>query len=102
MAISAAVGSLTETVVSVAYTAPMPASAQTTSRRCDQLLELAYGYALDHGVADLSLRPLAAAVGSRPRVLLFLSGSKAGLVQVLLARVREEELALLEHARAGG
>jgi AcrR family transcriptional regulator len=53
-------------------------------------------------VADLSLRPLAAAVGSSPRVLLFLFGSKAGLVQALLARAREDELALLDRARAAG
>jgi AcrR family transcriptional regulator len=48
----------------------------------------------------MSLRPLAAAVGSSPRVLLYLFGSKAGLVQALLARARQEELALLERARA--
>jgi AcrR family transcriptional regulator len=75
----------------------MPA---TDSPRRDELLELAYRYALDHGVADLSLRPLAAAVGSSPRVLLFLFGSKAGLVQALLARAREDELALLDRARS--
>src|ERR1700761_5379310 len=77
----------------------MPASA---SPRRDELLERAYRYALEHGVADVSLRPLAAAVGSSPRVLLFLFGSKAGLVQALLARARQEELALLERARAAG
>jgi AcrR family transcriptional regulator len=74
----------------------------TASPRREELLELAYGYALDHGVADVSLRPLAAAVGSSPRVLLFLFGSKAGLVQALLARARQDELALLERARAAG
>jgi len=74
----------------------------TASPRRDELLELAYGYALEHGVADLSLRPLAAAVGSSPRVLLFLFGSKAALVQALLARAREDELALLDRARAAG
>jgi AcrR family transcriptional regulator len=77
----------------------MPA---TTSPRRDELLEGAYRYALEHGVSDLSLRPLAAAVGSSPRVLLFLFGSKAGLVQALLARAREDELALLRRARSIG
>ena len=72
----------------------------TASPRRDELLERAYGYALKHGVADISLRPLAAAVGSSPRVLLFLFGSKAELVQALLARARRDELALLERARA--
>lgn len=75
----------------------MPAIA---SSRRDELLERAYHYALDHGVADISLRPLAAAVGSSPRVLLFLFGSKARLVQALLVRARRDELALLERARA--
>jgi AcrR family transcriptional regulator len=72
------------------------------SPRRDELLERAYLYALEHGVADLSLRPLATAVGSSPRVLLFLFGSKAGLVQALLARARRDELELLERARAAG
>ncbi|HUA44820.1 MAG TPA: TetR/AcrR family transcriptional regulator [Solirubrobacteraceae bacterium] len=74
----------------------------TTSPRHDELLERSYRYALEHGVADLSLRPLAAAVGSSPRVLLFLFGSKARLVQALLARAREDELALLDRARIAG
>lgn len=74
----------------------------TTARespRREELLERSYRYALEHGVADLSLRPLAAAVGSSPRVLLFLFGSKAGLVQALLIRARKDELELLSRAR---
>ena len=76
----------------------MSASAPATSPRRRELLELAYEYVLEHGVADLSLRPLAAAVGSSPRVLLFLFGSKAELVQAMLARAREDELELLRGA----
>jgi AcrR family transcriptional regulator len=64
------------------------------SRRED-LLELAYAYVLEHGLADMSLRPLAKAIGSSPRVLLFLFGSKDELVRALLARARADEL---EHA----
>jgi AcrR family transcriptional regulator len=67
------------------------------SARHEQLLEGAYQYVLD----DLSLRPLAAAIGSSPRVLLFLFGSKDNLTRALLARARADELALLEHIRAG-
>jgi AcrR family transcriptional regulator len=48
----------------------------------------------------MSLRPLAAAIGSSPRVLLFLFGSKDGLVGALLARARADELALLDRMRA--
>jgi AcrR family transcriptional regulator len=73
---------------------------QRSSARRDELLERAYAYVLAQGLADMSLRPLAAAVGSSPRVLLFLFGSKEGLVRALLGRARDDELALLDHVRA--
>lgn len=69
------------------------------SPRREELLERAYHYALEHGLADLSLRPLASAIGSSPRVLLFLFGSKDGLVRALLTRARADELALLDQGR---
>jgi AcrR family transcriptional regulator len=62
-----------------------------TSRR-EELLEKAYEFVLEHGIAGLSLRPLAKEVGSSPRVLLYLFGSKEGLVRELLARARRDEL----------
>ena len=71
-------------------TKPAPSARET------ELLELAYAYSLTHGLADLSLRPLAAAIGSSPRVLLFLFGSKDGLIRALLARARSDELDLLQ------
>ncbi|HJX87922.1 MAG TPA: TetR family transcriptional regulator [Gemmatimonadales bacterium] len=74
----------------------MPQEVTIPSARQVELLEAAYQYALAHGLADLSLRPLAAAIGSSPRVLLFLFGSKDGLVRALLARARSDELALLD------
>jgi AcrR family transcriptional regulator len=70
------------------------------SPRKEELLERAYQYALQHGLADMSLRPLAAAIGSSPRVLLFLFGSKDGLVSELLAKARRDELAFLAEATA--
>ncbi|MEV8379123.1 TetR/AcrR family transcriptional regulator [Kribbella sp. NPDC056861] len=69
---------------------PVPSARET------ELLELAYAYSLSHGLADLSLRPLATAIGSSPRVLLFLFGSKDGLIRALLARARSDELDLLQ------
>jgi AcrR family transcriptional regulator len=78
------------------------AEAQVPSARQEELLELTYRYALRHGLAGMSLRPLAEAVGSSPRVLLYLFGSKEGLVQALLARSRREELALLAEVREEG
>ncbi len=64
--------------------------------RKEQLLDLAHAYVQEHGLTDLSLRPLAAAIGSSPRVLLFLFESKDGLVKALLARARRDEVRLLE------
>jgi AcrR family transcriptional regulator len=72
---------------------PLPSARRT------ELLERAYRYVLEHGLADLSLRPLASAIGSSPRVLLYLFGSKDGLVKALLGRARQEELELLEGLR---
>ncbi|MEV4347947.1 TetR/AcrR family transcriptional regulator [Actinoplanes sp. NPDC049596] len=63
--------------------------------RREELLERAYAYVCAHGLAELSLRPLAGAIGSSPRVLLFLFGSKDGLIRALLARARADELTLL-------
>jgi AcrR family transcriptional regulator len=65
------------------------------STRRAELLERAYGEVLTHGLADMSLRPLATAIGSSPRVLLLLFGSKDGLVRALLERARADELAML-------
>lgn len=70
------------------------------SKRRDELLELVYRYVLEHGITGLSLRPLAAAVGSSPRVLLFLFGSKDGLVRALLGRARSDELDLLDQLKS--
>ncbi len=66
------------------------------SPRKRELLEAAYRYVLSNGLAGMSLRPLAREIGSSPRVLLFLFGSKEGLIRALLARAREEELRYLE------
>jgi AcrR family transcriptional regulator len=76
----------------------MSEGAERPSARRDQLLDLAYRYVLDHGLTDLSLRPLAAEIGSSPRVLLYLFGSKEGLVKALLETAREHEVCALEAA----
>lgn len=76
----------------------MPQQVPAPSARQNELLEAAYQYALAHGLTDMSLRPLAEAIDSSPRVLLFLFGSKDGLVRALLARARTDELALLARA----
>jgi AcrR family transcriptional regulator len=70
------------------------------SPRKSELLELAYQYAMAHGRVDMSLRPMAAAIGSSPRVLLYLFGSKDELVRALLTRARADELAMLDRLRS--
>jgi AcrR family transcriptional regulator len=72
---------------------------EADSPRKRELLEAAYRYVLANGLAGMSLRPLASQIGSSPRVLLFLFGSKDGLIRALLARAREDELRYLEHLR---
>lgn len=70
------------------------------SARKAELLEACFHYVLEHGMSPLSLRPLAAEVGSSPRVLLYLFGSKDGLVRALIQRARADELAALSDLRA--
>jgi AcrR family transcriptional regulator len=81
-------------------TSQQPPPPRTSSPRQEELLERAFRYALEHGLADLSLRPLAAAIGTSPRVLLYLFGSKDGLVRALLGRARADELSYLDAERA--
>jgi AcrR family transcriptional regulator len=71
----------------------------TDSARKQELLDAAYQHVLGTGLADMSLRPLAKEIGSSPRVLLFLFGSKEELIRALLARAREEELRYLAALR---
>jgi AcrR family transcriptional regulator len=61
------------------------------TQRPVELLDAVLCYLLKHGVADLSLRPLAKAVGSSPRVLLYYFGSKEKMVDKALAQVRERQ-----------
>ncbi len=70
------------------------------SPRRTEILDAAYRYVLEHGLAAASLRPVAEAVGSSTGVLRFLFGSKDGLVRAILERARQDELALLDHLQA--
>ncbi len=64
-------------------------------RRAD-LLDRIADYVAENGLADLSLRPLADAVGSSPRVLLYYFNSKEELIAGMLARLRERQKALFD------
>jgi len=51
------------------------------SSRKEQLRDAALQYLVEHGVANISLRPLAAELGTSPRILMFHFRSKEGLLQ---------------------
>lgn len=61
--------------------------------RKQALMEAAIGYLLERGLADLSLRPLAAAVGTSARLLIYHFGSKerllAEVLESLQSRLRD-------------
>jgi len=62
---------------------------QASLPRRDVLLDATIEYMLKHGVADLSLRPLAAKVGSKARLLIYHFGSKDALVSEAMIVVRD-------------
>lgn len=66
-----------------------------------ELLGALLAYSADHGLSEVSLRPLAAAVGSSPRVLLYFFGSKDELVREVHLHARREQLALVDEKLAG-
>jgi AcrR family transcriptional regulator len=51
----------------------------------DELAEQATDYALEHGLIGMSLRPLAAAMGTSDRMLIYHFGSKDALIAAVLA-----------------
>ncbi len=65
-----------------------------------ELLDAVVKHLTEHGVAELSLRPLAKAVGSSPRVLLYYFGSKEELVVKALAHMREKQRVTYERMKA--
>jgi len=63
--------------------------------RRSELLDRAVDYVLAHGLSDLSLRPLAKALGSSPRVLLYYFGSKDDLLVQIIRRGRARQQATM-------
>jgi AcrR family transcriptional regulator len=59
--------------------------------RPKELRQAIVQYLIKHGLMGLSLRPLAKAVGSSPRVLLYYFGSKEKIVMEALAEVRQRQ-----------
>jgi AcrR family transcriptional regulator len=59
-------------------------------RKAD-ILARATDYVLEHGLSDLSLRPLAAALGTSGRMLIYYFGSKDQMVLDILSEVRRRQ-----------
>ena len=59
-------------------------SDRTMSNQRAELLSAALSYLAKHGIADMSLRPMADELGTSPRMLLFYFGSKEGLIGAVM------------------
>jgi AcrR family transcriptional regulator len=62
----------------------------------DKLLSSVVDYVLGAGLAELSLRPLAAAIETSPRTILYHFGSKDELVVAVMEEARRRQRVLLE------
>lgn len=67
-----------------------------SSARRDELLDGAVAWTIEHGLADLSLRPLAKALGTSDRMLLYYFGTKDELVAAVVDRAADGLAAALE------
>jgi len=76
------------------YANPVP-SADESARKAELVARL-LEYSAAHGLSAMSLRPLAAAIGSSPRMLLYFFGSKEGLIREALTTSRANQMNLVE------
>ena len=87
-------------MVRLAVTSPQePGSRQPESAR-QRLLAAAVAMAMHGGIADLSLREMAAAIGTSHRMLLYHFGSREGLLAAVTLAVEEAQRAALRDAGA--
>ena len=70
-------------------------SVMRTSQPRERLLTAAVDHALDAGIADLSLRQLAAAIGTSHRMLIYHFGSREGLLVAVTKAVEDQQRAAL-------
>ena len=68
--------------------------------RREVLAEAATDYVLEHGLLDLSLRPLAAALGTSDRMLLYHFSDKNDLVATVLRVSNDRSVAAIRELRA--
>ncbi|HEX6499188.1 MAG TPA: TetR/AcrR family transcriptional regulator [Micromonosporaceae bacterium] len=68
-----------------------PSTAATPPRPRDELLAAVIGYAARRGIADVSLRQLAAQLGTSHRMLIYHFGSKEGLLAAVVGEVERRQ-----------
>ena len=69
---------------------------RSDTRRRDELLEAAAAYLLRHGVAGMSLRPMAGAIGTSARLLIYHFGTKERLLVEAMGLIRVQARAGVE------
>jgi AcrR family transcriptional regulator len=73
--------------------------------RRDELIRRSLDYFLNNGVAGLSLRPLAAEIGTSARLLVYHFGSKEGLIAAVMgevqARIQDSFTGLMDRPHDG-
>ena len=72
--------------------------AVASSQARDRLLHAAVQHALDQGIVDLSLREIAAAIGTSHRMLIYHFGSREGLLVAVVREVERRERRTLSTA----
>lgn len=72
----------------------LPVSRPINKKRPAELEDAIVQYLMKHGVSGLSLRPLAKAVGSSPRVLLYYFGSKEKMIAKVIESIRSRQRAV--------
>jgi len=71
------------------------------SRR-DELADQATDYVLNHGIVGLTLRPLAAAINTSDRMLMYHFGDKDTLIAQILERSNDRAVAVVNDLRPAG
>ncbi|MGV9823603.1 TetR/AcrR family transcriptional regulator [Nocardia xishanensis] len=67
-------------------------------QRRDELLDAVVDYAAEHGLSELSWRPVAAGVGVSPTTLVHHFGTKEQMLQIILERLRQRMFAATRDA----
>jgi len=81
---------------------PRETNGNRESARRDQIVAAATDFVLEHGLIGLSLRPLAAALGTSDRMLLYHFTSKDDLVAAVLRESNDRSIAQIHALAARG